>query len=54
MAAIGTPYENAQAERFCITLQREEVDRTRHQIVIEAKANLETFIADVYNAKRLH
>ena len=43
MAAVGNPYENATAESFFKTLKCEE-----------AEANLGRFIADVYNAKRLH
>lgn len=53
MAAIGNPYENAMAESFFKTLKTEEVYLNRYQTFAEAKANLRTFIEDVYNAKRL-
>lgn len=54
MAAVGNPYENATAESFFKTLKREEVALNHYQTFQEAAANLERFIADVYNAKRLH
>jgi putative transposase len=54
MAAVGNPYENAMAESFFKTLKTEEVYLKRYQTFAEAKANLTTFIEDVYNAKRLH
>jgi putative transposase len=54
MAAVGNPYENAQAESFFKTLKREEVYLNDYQSLAEAKANLAQFIDDVYNTKRLH
>jgi putative transposase len=54
MAAAGNPYENAKAESFFKTLKREEVYLNHYQTFAEAEANLGRFIADVYNAKRLH
>ena len=54
MAARGNPYQNAKAESFFKTLKREEVYLNHYQTFHEAQANLEHFIADVYNAKRLH
>ena len=54
MAAAGNPYENAKAESFFKTLKREEVYLNHYQTFNEAEANLGRFIADVYNAKRLH
>lgn len=54
MAAVGNPYENAKAEGFFKTLKREEVYLNHYQSFQEAEANLDRFIADVYNAKRLH
>jgi putative transposase len=54
MAAIGRAYENALAESFFATLKREEVTLHEYQSLAEAEANLERFIDDVYNHKRLH
>lgn len=54
MAAVGNPYENAKAERFVKTLKGEEVSLNHDQTFHEAEANLDRFIGDVYNAKRLH
>jgi putative transposase len=54
MAARGNPYENAQAESFFKTLKHEEVYRKDYRTVEAAAANLERFIAEVYNRKRLH
>jgi putative transposase len=54
MAAIGNVYENALAESFFATLKREEVYLHDYQTFADAEANLERFLDDVYNHKRLH
>lgn len=54
MAAVGNPYENAQAERFFRTLKHEEVYLNQYDSFADADANIGYFIDDVYNRKRLH
>lgn len=54
MSAAGNPYDNAKAESFFKTLKREEVYLHDYRTFPEAEANLDRFIGDVYNAKRLH
>jgi putative transposase len=54
MAAVGNPYENAQAESFFKTLKREEVYLNEYRTLEEAQANIDHFIEAVYNTKRLH
>lgn len=54
MAAVGNPYENAQAESFFKTLKREEVSLNEYKSFAEAEARLDHFIEAVYNTKRLH
>ena len=54
MSAAANPYDNAKAESFFKTLKREEVHLNNYQTFQEAEANLNRFIGDVYNAKRLH
>ncbi len=54
MAAIGNPYENAQAEAFFKTLKTEEVYLKEYVDFSDAERQLGHFIDAVYNAKRLH
>lgn len=54
MAALGNPYENAKAERFFRTLKEEEVYLNQYDSFSDAEQHIGRFIADVYNAKRLH
>jgi transposase InsO family protein len=54
MAARGNPYENAQAESFFKTLKHEEVYLKEYRTFEDALVNLDQFIEDVYNTKRLH
>lgn len=54
MAATGNPYENAQVESFFRTLKVEEVYLNEYRTFAEAETNIERFIEEVYNQKRLH
>jgi putative transposase len=54
MSVPGQPTQNARAESFFKTLKCEEVYVHHYQTFEEAQARLQTFLEDVYNAKRLH
>jgi putative transposase len=54
MSIPGQPTENAFAESFFKTLKCEEVYVHQYRTFEEAQASLQTFLEDVYNAKRLH
>jgi putative transposase len=54
MAAVGNPYDNAQAESFFKTLKCEEVYLHDYRTFDEAERHIGHFIDDVYNTRRLH
>ena len=54
MSTKGNPYENAQAESLMKTIKVEEVYLTSYRDFADAQAHLDTFLREVYNAKRLH
>ena len=54
LASVGNPYENAKAESFFRTLKMEEVYLKDYQDFEEAHENIEEFIEEIYNQKRLH
>lgn len=54
MSTPGKPTENARMESFFKTVKCEEVYLHQYQTFEEAQVRLQTFIEDVYNAKRLH
>lgn len=54
MSRKGNPYDNALAESFMKTLKTEEVYLNDYTTLSDAKINIEYFIEQVYNHKRLH
>jgi putative transposase len=54
MSSVSNPYDNAKAESFFKTLKQEEVYLKEYESFADAQANLEVFIEQVYNTKRLH
>ena len=54
MSRPGTPYDNAQAERFIRTLKYEEIYMNDYDTFAEVLSSVEHFIEAVYNHKRLH
>jgi putative transposase len=54
MSRKGYPYDNAYAESFFKTLKVEEVYLNEYSDINDAWDNIQRFIEDVYNKKRLH
>ena len=54
MSSVSNPYDNAKAESFFKTLKQEEVYLKEYHSFEDAEANLDVFLEQVYNAKRLH
>jgi putative transposase len=54
MSSVGNPYDNAKAESFFKTLKQEEVYLKEYHSFEDAEANLDVFLEQVYNTKRLH
>jgi len=54
MSRKGNPYDNAFAESFMKTLKYEEVYLNEYGGFNDALQNIEHFIEEVYNLKRLH
>lgn len=54
MSAKGNPYQNSICESFLKTLKYNEVYLNEYETFQEAAANIERFINQVYNQKRLH
>ena len=54
MSRTGNPYDNAFAESFIKTLKCEEVYLNEYGTFNDALANIDRFIEEVYNLKRLH
>lgn len=54
MTAVGSPRDNAQAERFMRTIKEEEVELQEYNGIEDVRRSIGRFISDVYNCKRLH
>ncbi len=54
MSRTGNPYDNAFAESFIKTLKCEEVYLNEYGTFNDALENIDNFIEEVYNSKRLH
>ena len=54
MSRTGNPYDNAKAESFMKTLKSEEVYLRQYRDQTEARASIQQFLEEVYNARRLH
>jgi len=54
MSRTGNPYDNAMAESFMKTLKTEEVYLNEYESLLDATINIDHFIDQVYNKKRLH
>ena len=54
MSRKGNPYDNAVAESFFKTLKKEEVYLSDYRSPEEARRQIQRFIEQVYNQKRLH
>jgi len=54
MSRAGCPYGNAMAESFMKTLKHEQVNGTAYRDLAHARAEIGSFIEQVYNRQRLH
>ncbi len=54
MSRPANPWDNAQCESFLKTLKQEEIRCGHYATLEELRRNLESFINEYYNEKRLH
>jgi transposase InsO family protein len=54
MSRVACPYDNAMAESFMKTLKHEQVNGADYRDLAHARAEIGTFIEQVYNRQRLH
>jgi transposase InsO family protein len=54
MSRTGNPYDNAKAESFMKTLKAEEVYLRQYRDQTDARASIQQFLEEVYNARRRH
>jgi transposase InsO family protein len=54
MSRIGSPYDNAKAERFMRTLKENQIDGRPYRDLAQARADIGSFIEQIYNHRRRH
>jgi putative transposase len=54
MSRPANPYDNARCESFMKTLKREEIYANQYRDLDHLRANIEEFIEQYYNRRRLH
>jgi putative transposase len=54
MSRPANPYDNASCESFIKTLKREEIYANRYEDLGHMQVNIEEFIEEYYNRRRLH
>ena len=54
MSRPANPYDNASCESFIKTLKREEIYANRYDNLEQLRANIEEFLEQYYNRRRLH
>lgn len=54
MSRPGNPFDNAMAESFMKTLKTEEINARSFKTIGDARLRIDDFIANIYNAERLH
>jgi putative transposase len=54
MSRPANPYDNASCESFMKTLKQEEIYVNQYADLEELRSNIETFIEQYYNRRRLH
>jgi len=54
MSRPANPYDNASCESFMKTLKREEIYANRYDNLEQLRTNIEEFIEEYYNRRRLH